>query len=48
MKNTENTEYLAYHKTKRKFLTLAEAEKASPDEIEMCEFSGQNFKIVAN
>jgi hypothetical protein len=40
------TELLAYHKVKRKFFSLMEIEPQEPDDIEIYEFEGQNFKLV--
>ena len=37
------TEIVAYHKVKRIFLNLMEMEKEDPDEIQICEFNGQDF-----
>jgi len=46
-KSASNSEYVAYHKIKRIFLPLDEIESENPENIEVYEFSGQNFKLVA-
>jgi hypothetical protein len=45
--NTSKTELLAFHKVKRKFFPMMEIESENPEDIEIYEFSGQNFKLVA-
>jgi hypothetical protein len=42
------SEILAYHKVKRKFLSLADIEREDPNLIEIYEFKGENFDLVAN
>jgi Mor family transcriptional regulator len=37
------SEIVAYHKGKRIFLSLTDMEKENPDELQICEFKGQNF-----
>jgi len=34
------------HKVKGKFLPVTEIENENPEEIEIYEFTGQNFKLV--
>jgi hypothetical protein len=46
--NTTKTELLAFHKVKIKFFPVMEIESENPEDIEIYEFSGQNFKLVAN
>jgi len=40
------SEIVAFHKVKRIFLNLMEMEKENPDEIQMCEFNGQDFELI--
>lgn len=40
-------EYVAYHKGKRIFLPIMDIESENPEDIEVYEFEGQNFKLVA-
>ena len=47
MNSTAETEYLAYHKAKRKFMSLDDIENEKPEDIQICEFKDQNFKLVA-
>jgi hypothetical protein len=42
------TELLAYHKVKRKFFPLMELELEDPEVIEVYEFEGQNFRLIAS
>ena len=42
------SEIVAYHKGKRIFLTLTDMEKENPDELQICEFKGQNFELFAD
>ncbi len=42
------SEIFAYHKRKRVFLNLTDMEKEDPDELQICEFKGQNFELVAD
>ena len=39
-------EIVAYHKAKRKFLNLIDTGKEDPDQIQMCEFRGQDFELI--
>lgn len=47
MSNTSGPEYLAYHKVKRKFMSLMEIESEKPEDIEVYEFTDQNFKLIS-
>jgi hypothetical protein len=40
------SEIVAYHKIKRIFLNLADMEKEDPNELQICEFNGQNFVVA--
>ena len=40
-------EYVAYHRVKRVFLPITAIESENPEDIEVYEFEGQNFKLVA-
>jgi hypothetical protein len=42
------SEIVAYHKVKRIFLSLIEMEKEDPNELQICEFKGQNFELISN
>ena len=44
----QSSEIVAYHKVRRKFLNLMDMEKEDPDELQICEFKGQNFKLIAD
>jgi hypothetical protein len=48
MTKHQASELFAYHKVKRKFLSMAEMEKEDPDQIQMCEFNGQDFELIAD
>ena len=39
----QTSEIVAYHKIKRKFLSLKDMEKEDPNELQICEFNGQIF-----
>lgn len=45
MRDTDNKQYLAYDKSKRKFFNLTEIELDNQD-ITIYEFSDQNFRLV--
>ncbi len=45
---TGTTEIVAYHKVKRKFVDLLDMAKENPDELQICEFRGQNFELIAD
>ena len=40
-------EYVAYHKVKRVFLSIMDIESENSEDIEVYEFEGQNFKMIA-
>lgn len=40
-------EIVAYHKVKRIFLSLMEMEKEDPDQLQIREFRGQDFELIA-
>ena len=40
-------EYVAYHRVKRVFLPITDSESENPEDIEVYEFVGQNFKLIA-
>jgi hypothetical protein len=42
----QKSEIVAYHKVKRKFLSLKDMEKEDPEKIQICEFRGQDFKLI--
>ena len=44
----QTSEIVAYHKVKRKFLSLTGIEKEDPDKLQICEFKGQNFELIAD
>jgi hypothetical protein len=44
----DNTEIVAYHKVKRIFLSLAEIRNEDPDLIEIYEFKGEDFNLLAS
>ena len=46
MKN--DIEYVAYHRVKRVFIPITDIESENPEDIEVYEFEGQNFKLIAN
>jgi hypothetical protein len=41
------SELVAYHKLKRKFLSLSEIQKEDPDQLQIYEFKGQDFQLLA-
>ena len=41
-------ELVAYHRLKRKFLSLKDIEKEDLSELIMCGFRGQDFELVAD
>jgi hypothetical protein len=47
MNNTAEPDYFAYHKVKRKFLSLMEVGSEKQEDIKIYEFHGQNFKLIA-
>jgi len=42
----QKSEIVAYHKAKRKFLSMVDTGKEDPDQIQMCEFRGQDFELI--
>ncbi len=40
-------EYVAYRKLKRIFIPIIDIESENPEDIEVYEFEGQNFKLIA-
>jgi hypothetical protein len=40
------SEIVAYHKVKRKFMSLTGIEKEDPDKLQICEFRGQDFELI--
>ncbi len=48
MADSNTSELVAYHKVKRKFLNLSDMQNEDPDQLDMYEFNGQNFQLVAN
>jgi len=49
MANYKNiSEIVAYHKIKRKFLDLIDMQNEDPDQLEIYEFKGEDFELVAN
>lgn len=45
---SHQTELVVCHRRKRIFLSLAQKEQEDPDQIQICEFRGQNFELVAD
>jgi len=41
-------ELVAYHKVKRKFLSLADIQNEDPNQLVMYEFRGEDFLLVAD
>lgn len=41
-------EVVAYHKVRRISLNLIDMEKENPDDLQKCEFKGQNFQLVVD
>ena len=41
-------EIVAYHKVKRIFLNLKDMEKEDPEQLQICEFTGQDFELIAD
>jgi len=39
-------EYVAYHRVKRVFTPMMDIESENPEDIEVYEFQGQNFKLI--
>ena len=43
----QTSEIVAYHKVKRKFISLKDMEKEDPDQIQICEFNDKDFYLIA-
>ena len=39
-------EYVGYHRVKRVFIPIMDIESENPEDIEVYEFEGQNFKLI--
>jgi hypothetical protein len=46
--NTWIEDIVAFHKTKRKFVSLNEMQLEDADHFLICEFKGYDFEILAN
>jgi hypothetical protein len=46
-KPSARTEIIAYHKVKRRFLPLGEIQDIDPDLIQIYEFRGEDFNLIA-
>ena len=44
--SSHKTEIVAYHRMKRIFLNLKDLETEDPEQIQICEFRGQDFKLI--
>ena len=42
-----DVEYVAYHRVRRVFIPITDIESENPEDIEVYEFEGQNFKLIA-
>ena len=42
------TDIVAFHKSKRKFVSLKDMESEDADQFLICEFKGYDFEILAN
>jgi ribosomal protein L20A (L18A) len=40
-------EYVAYHRVKRVFIPIRDVETENPEDIEVYEFQGHNFRLIA-
>jgi len=40
-------EYIAYHRVKRIFIPIIDIESENPEDVEVYECEGQNFKLIA-
>jgi hypothetical protein len=40
-------EYVSYHRVKRVFIPIIDIDSEKPEDIEVYEFEGQNFKLIA-
>ena len=43
-----SSEIVAYHKAKRKFVSLKDMESEDAEQFLICEFKGHDFDLVAN
>ena len=43
----QNSELVAYHKIKRKFINPMDMAVEDPDQLVMCELRGHDFELVA-
>ncbi len=46
--NSTFSELVAYHKVKRIFINLKDMQSEDPDQLQIYEFKGQDFALVAN
>jgi hypothetical protein len=46
--SNSTSEIVAYHKVRCIFLNLRDMEKEDPDQLQICEFKGQDFELVAD
>jgi hypothetical protein len=44
----QTCELVAFYMVKRIFINLFEMEKENPDELQICEFNGQNFELLTD
>ena len=44
----QSSEIVVYHKVKRIVLNLSEVQKEDPDQLQMYEFKGQDFQLLAD
>lgn len=46
--DSTSSEIVAYHKAKRKFVSLKDMQSEDADQFLICEFKGYDFEILAN
>jgi hypothetical protein len=46
--SNKTSELVAYHKVKRIFLSLKDMEQEDPEQLQICEFTGQDFELIAD
>ena len=46
--DSTSSEIVAYHKVKRRFINLKDIHSEDPDLLQIYEFKGQDFDLVAN
>jgi hypothetical protein len=46
--SSHQTEIVAYHRMKRIFLNLKDMEKEEPEQLQICEFTGQDFELITD